>query len=68
MTEPKTAPRRARKPRAAAPPAVRFEPGHAGVLLDGLRGGTDTTTVIRSGRCPACTYLYGSPGHANSCG
>ncbi len=39
----------------------------AAVLGGLLRDGSDTGQVTRSGRCPQCAYLIGSPGHETAC-
>lgn len=52
--------------RVAAQPE-RYEDQHEAELLAGVLGHGGGGTVTLSGRCPQCTYLYGSPGHKTTC-
>ena len=57
----------ARRPRAVAGLPERIEDPAAVALLAGLLREPGPAGVVRSGRCPACGYLYGSGGHQVSC-
>lgn len=54
-----------------APKKVARQPQAAPVVLAGRVRDSRAPAesgVTRSGRCPDCGYLIGSPGHENTCG